>query len=491
MNAQSLMRSRLSRYIFAALYAVSSVAFLLPLLIASTLAQTSAPNIVVFLTDDQTLADQSVMVKTKAMLANQGTTFSSFLATHGLCAPSRATLLTGQYPHNHRVLTNEPPYGGYTRLDHTNTLPLWLQAKGYYTAHIGKYLNGLGIDPGTTWQTRPPGWHNWQALVEGEHVMYNWTMNDNGTRYVAGSSEADYQTDALAARALALIQSRRGKPEPFFLLIAPATPHKETDSPALELNETIRSPVRYFNTFATLPLPKPPSYNEANVRDKPSFIRRLERITPSVESQITKRFRNRREALLAVDDLVQKVVKAVDAAGMLRNTVFVYTSDNGYHFGEHRIDDNKNEVYEESLRVPLIIRGGGFPANATATQLAGMHDLTATLVALANATPRHVMDGRDLKPLALDPATGAGRSLLINAFHRSNYTYAVRTDSGYLYAEHMGSAETELYDLNADPYQLRSQHNNSSYNAIKRRLANLLSTLAPGQAARRRLLKGE
>ncbi len=462
---------------------------------ASTLAQTSEPNIVtlmddqqnlsgrslpnivVFLADDQTLADQTIMVKTKAILADRGTTFSTFFATHGLCAPSRATLLTGQYPHNHHVFTNDPPYGGYTALDHTNTLPVWLQAMGYYTAHIGKYLNGLGTDPGTAWETRPPGWHNWQALVDGEHVMYNWTMNDNGTRYVAGSSEADYQTDALAARAVALIQSRQRSPEPLFLLIAPASPHTEGDSPTSALKETIRPPVRYVNTFATLPLPKPPSYNEANVSDKPSFISRLKRITSSAERRITKRFRDRREALLAIDDLVEKVVNAVDAAGMLENTVFVYTSDNGYHFGEHRIDDNKNEVYEESLRVPLIISGGGFPVNATATQLVGMHDLTATLAALAGATPRRVADGRDLKPLALDPAIGVGRSLLINAFHGSNYAYAVRTDSGYLYAEHTGSAETELYDLNANPYQLKSQHNNSSYNAIRRQLVDLLSTL--------------
>ena len=204
----------------------------------------------------------------------------------------------------------------------------------------------------------------------------------------------------------------------------------------------------------------------------------LTKITSSVEMQITKRFRDRREALLAIDDLVEKVVKAVDAAGMLDNTVFVYTSDNGYHFGEHRIDDNKNQVYEESLRVPLIIRGGGFPANATATQLVGMHDLTATLTALAEATPRRVMDGRDLKPLALDPAMGTGRSLLINASHGSRIMpKPFRTDSGYLYAEHTGSGETELYDLNADPYQLRSKHRNSSYNAIKRQLAGLLSTL--------------
>ena len=136
-------------------------------------ARAALPNIVVFLTDDQTLADQSVMAKTKALLADQGTTFSTFFATHGLCAPSRATFLTGQYPHNHHVFTNDPPDGGYTALDHTNTLPVWLQTMGYYTAHIGKYLNGLGRDPNTTWETRPPGWNNWQALVHSgiRHVQ--------------------------------------------------------------------------------------------------------------------------------------------------------------------------------------------------------------------------------------------------------------------------------------------------------------------------------
>ena len=433
-------------------------------------ARAALPNIIVFLTDDQTLADHSVMAKTKALLADQGTTFSRCFATHGLCAPSRATFLTGQYPHNHNVLDNNR---AYERLDHRDTLPVWLQARGYHTAYIGKYLNGLGTDVAT----RPPGWNNWQALLEGgTYVMYEWTLNDNGTKYVAGSSEADYQTDAFAVRAAALIQSRQGQSEPLFLVVAPASPHREFDG-ARALRETIRPPARYVNAFATLPLPKPPSYNEANVRDKPSFISRLPKITSSQERTISARFRDRREALLAIDDLVQKVVNAVEAAGMLDDTVFVYISDNGHHFGEHRIPGNKNEVYEESLRVPLVIRGGGFPAGATATQLVGMHDLTATLTALAEATPGRVMDGRDLKPLALDPAKGIGRSLLINAAHDSNYAEAVRTDSGYLYAEHTGSGETELYDLNADPYQLTSRHRNSSYNGIKRQLADLLSTL--------------
>jgi N-acetylglucosamine-6-sulfatase len=434
-------------------------------------ARAALPNIVVFLTDDQTLADYSVMAKTNALLADQGTTFSRCFATHGLCAPARATFLTGQYPHNHNVLDNDR---AYARLDHTDTLPVWLQARGYHTAYIGKYLNGLGTDV----QTRPPGWDNWQALLEGgTYVMYKWTINDNGTKYVAGSSEADYQTDAFAARAAALIQSRQGKPEPLFLVVAPASPHKENDATLALRQETIRPPARYISAFATLPFPKPPSYNETNVRDKPSFIRSLPRISSTAERTISSRFRNRREALLAIDDLVEKVVNAVEATGMLDNTVFIYTSDNGYHFGEHRISDNKNQVYEESLRVPLVIRGGGFPPHATATQLVGMHDLTATLTALAEATPGRILDGRDLKPLALDPAKGTGRSLLINASHGSNYAEAVRTDSGYLYAEHTGGAETELYDLNADPYQLTSRHRNSSYNAIKRQLADLLSTL--------------
>lgn len=453
---------------------------------ASSVA-TARPNIVVIISDDQTLADQAVMNKTNALLGSEGTTFQRFYTQHGLCCPSRATFLTGQYPHNHGVLFNQPP-GGYTALDHSNTLPVWLQDAGYYTVYIGKYLNGLGTGKGMTWETRPPGWDNWQALIQA-YRMYEWTMNDNGTFFEAGTSAENYQTDAIADRAEAVILSRGGNPQPFFLVISPATPHKEVFldeyPPSYEQGDfdetTIRPAPRHVGAYADLPLPKPPSYNEADVSDKPRYVARRRLITSEVETEITKRFRDRREALLSMDDLVEKVFNVLDSIGQLDNTVIIYWSDNGYEFGEHRIPDNKNEIFEESLRVPLLIRGGGFPAGAAPQQLVANIDLAPTIVALSGATSGRVMDGRELLPLALDPTLGVGRSLLINAYHgkRSgfvNYANGIRTDDGWLWVDH-SRGQDELYDLNNDPYELESQHGNPAYEAIKRQLQNNLLML--------------
>jgi N-acetylglucosamine-6-sulfatase len=439
--------------------------------IAPSAGAASRPNIVVVIADDQTLEDQVVMEKTNALLGSKGTTFQRFYAQHGLCCPSRATFLTGQYPHNHGVLYNKPP-GGYTALDHSETLSVWLQRAGYYTAYIGKYLNGLGRE--APWDERPPGWDNWQALIEA-YLMYDWTMNDNGTLIEAGSAPADYQTDAIATRAEAVIRSREGDPQPFFLVVSPATPHKESrlKGPG---KETIRPASRHAGTFADVPLPKPPSYNERDVSDKPRFIHKLPLITQEVEAEITKRFRDRREALLSLDDLVEKMVTTLEQTGQLENTVIIYWSDNGYEFGEHRIPDNKNEIFEESLRVPLIIRGGAFPAGGAAEQLVANIDLAPTIVALAGATSGRVMDGRDLLPLVGNPDLGVDRSLLINAYHGKNYANGIRTDTGLLWVEH-SRGKPELYDLNNDPYELQSQHGNRAYDGVKSQLQDQLEVL--------------
>ncbi|HKH19787.1 MAG TPA: sulfatase-like hydrolase/transferase, partial [Gammaproteobacteria bacterium] len=144
-------------------------------------AQTATrPNVVVIMTDNQTLEEMRVLTKTRRLIGDQGTTFRNYYVSLPLCCPSRATFITGQYPHNHTVFTNVPPNGGYTKLNHNNTLPLWLQDAGYFTSHIGKYLNGYGRDTAPT--LVPPGWTDWQGLVDpSTYKFYNYTINDNGT----------------------------------------------------------------------------------------------------------------------------------------------------------------------------------------------------------------------------------------------------------------------------------------------------------------------
>jgi uncharacterized repeat protein (TIGR01451 family) len=439
----------------------------------------SRPNVVVIMTDDQDLESLRVMTKTLALIGAEGTTFSNFFASFPLCCPSRSTFITGQYSHNHGVESNKPPEGGYGKLDDSNTLPVWLQGAGYYTAHIGKWLNGYGVvNPDPT--EVPSGWSDWQGLVDpSTYQMYGYTINDNGTLVTYGDTESDYQTDVLADRAVAVINERAGQAEPFFLSIGTLAPHGES---ALPGEPAPRSAPRHQGIYANEPLPKPPSFNEQDVSDKPSVVRNLPLFTPEIEQKITDFYRARIESLLAVDDLVERVVSALQSTGQLDNTVIFFTSDNGHLRGQHRIGFGKIWVYEESVRVPLLVRGGGFPAGVTANQFVANIDLAPTIVELTVATPGLVMDGRSLLPLALNPEVGRDRHLLLETgpvVIKSvgvNVRYkAVRTER-YLWVEH-GSGARELYDLENDPFQLTSRHTSSAYQSVKAQLQSSLGEL--------------
>ena len=433
-------------------------------LIAPAAAATQ-PNIVVIMTDDQAVESLRVMPKTRALIGDKGTTFSNSFVSFPLCCPSRATLLTGQYPHNHGVLDNAPPNGGYSKLNHANTLPVWLQQAGYYTSHIGKYLNGYGLEnPNEV----PPGWSHWQGLVHPS-AMYNYTINDNGMLTTYGEAEEDYQTDVLADRAEATIDEGALN-QPFFLSIAPLAPHGERSRSGL------RAAPRHVGAFSSEPLPQPPSFNESDVSDKPAAIRNLSLLTASDVAGITQRYRDRLASLLAVDDLVERVVNRLESTGILGDTVLIFTCDNGFFHGEHRIPKGKQRVYEEAVRVPLLIRGGGFPPGKTANQYAANIDLAPTIVDLAGASAGRVMDGRSLLPLARDSSIAPNRDILVETL-----TYQAVRNSSFLYVEH-GTGEQELYDMrsgtpNYDPYQLQSRHAEQSYSQIKGQLATQLNGL--------------
>jgi N-acetylglucosamine-6-sulfatase len=430
------------------------------------------PNVVVIMTDDMRLDDLRVLTKTKALIGS-GTTFSNSFVTAPLCCPSRASFLTGQYPHNNGVFSDDPPNGGYPALDHTNTLPVWLQAAGYYTSHIGKYLNGYGEDSPPT--EVPAGWSDWQGLVDpSTYAMYGYTLNDNGELITYGDADADYQTDVLADRAVQTI-TEAAQRQPFFLSIAPVPPHRTGiggPNPA----------PRHVGAFANAPLPRSPSFNEADVSDKPLFFRNLSLIPPEAVSDITDRNRDRLASLLAVDDLVERVVNALAASGALYNTVLIFTSDNGYFQGEHRLRHpaSKGWAYDQASHVPLLIRGGSFPSGVTADQFVANIDLAPTIVQLTGATAGLPMDGRSLSALALHPTLVTARDLLIEIILEAGTYKALRNES-FLYVEH-GTGEQELYDLrqgsaNYDPYQLESRHADTAYNPIKAQLATKLNQL--------------
>lgn len=425
----------------------------------------AAPNIVVILTDDQDSASMSVMPKTLDKLAAQGTSFTNYLISNPTCAPSRATLLTGQYAHNHGVLNNDPPYGGYDKLDASNTLPVWLQAAGYYTVHLGKYINGSAQN---NVATVPPGWSEFHGLST---KYYRYGLNHNGTLSTFGSAPEDYQTDVLASRAVAALRERALSTAPFFMQITPFAPHDEGTTGA-----PIPAP-RHAGLYADAAVPAPASYNESDVSDKPKPIRDLASMTATADTAIAKRYRARLETLQAVDDLVESVVNTLESEGLLSNTLVVFASDNGHFHGEHRITSGKYRLYQESVKVPLIIRGTGFPAGGTSAIPVSNVDLATTLVRLSGATPQRVLDGQSLRQLISSPQSAVGRVVLLENFNPTNGspTAAIQTER-YVYAV-WPTKEVELYDLAVDPFQLQSRHNDSSYNSIKTALDNKLKTL--------------
>jgi N-acetylglucosamine-6-sulfatase len=438
------------------------------------------PNVLVLMTDDQTLESMRVMRSVRDQIAARGTTFTRNFVSFSLCCPSRATFLTGQYAHNHGVLGNKPPLGGFGKLDTSNYLPLWLQRAGYRTIHLGKFLNGYGRDTPPT--DVPPGWDEWYASVDPSTYRYwGYTLNENGllSTYGIGRNPLFYSTDYYTQRAVDLIARTAPASQPFFLSVAFLAPHaggpREPDDPP-GISTPAVAP-RHRDRFAATPLPVPPSYNELDVSDKPAHIRALPLIGPVRAQKIRENYQQRLESLLAVDEGIARILGALRTAGELDDTLVIFTSDNGFFHGEHRVPNGKVLVYEPSIRVPLIMRGPGVPKGAKRGQLVTNADLAPTILDATGARPGKTQDGRSLFGLLRDPDREWGRDLLIEGggVPGKGAFDALRTYR-YLYAQYT-TGERELYDLERDPHELRSRHADAAYAPVRRGLARRLSAL--------------
>lgn len=459
------------------------------------------PNVVVIETDDQTSEEMRVMRNTLQLIGAQGTTFDNSFVSLSLCCPSRSTFLTGQYAHNHGVLTNSPPNGGFAKLDHTNTLAVWLEKAGYNTALVGKYLNGYGKKGQET--LIPPGWTEFHAGVNLSYL--NWTLNDNGTLVHYGSSPGDYQTDVLSAKAVDVINRRIPEAKPLFMWVTYHAPHaggpQEADDP--KGLGTVNVADKYKNHFATEPLPNMPSFNEADVSDKPIGIRNRPLLTQAKIAAIREAYQQQLESLLSVDDGVGAIVDALRAKGELANTLLVFTDDNGFFHGQHRVPSGKVLLYEPSIRVPLLMRGPGVPKGIHLKQIVANIDLAPTIVAIAKAKAGRVMDGRSLLPLFKHPSQQWGRDLLIErgpagekktgagqmgeigngdngnqgktAAPGDQRFAGIRTPR-YLYAEY-ANGEKELYDLAKDPDELSNLAFDPAYATIRAQFSARLAKL--------------
>jgi N-acetylglucosamine-6-sulfatase len=438
------------------------------------------PNIVVLMTDDQTLESMRVMTGVRQSLAAEGTTFDRAFVSNALCCPSRATLFTGQYSHNHGVLGNAPPDGGYARLDKREWLPVWLQRAGYRTIHIGKFLNQYGILNPTE---VPPGWSEWYASIDpSTYQFYGYTLNENGflNTYGLDHNPLFYSSDYYAERAVSVVQRMGETRTPFFLSVAFLAPHSggppDPDDP--QGLATASPAPRHVDRFAREPLPGDSSFNEVDVSDKPSFIQSLPPIGAQRAAAIDENYRQRLESLLAVDEGVVRIVDALRAEGELDETLIVFTSDNGFFHGEHRVPAGKVLVYEPSIRVPLIMRGPGVPAGARRRQLVTNADLAPTILDAAGAKPGRTQDGRSLFRLLEDRGLEWGRDLLIEGAPGVNQPAfdALRTYR-YVFVQH-ANGERELYDLERDPYQLTSLHADPAYAGVQAELSLRLGLLS-------------
>jgi len=418
------------------------------------------PNVVVIMTDDQDAKSVRVMRGVRRQLGGSGATFQNFFATFPVCCPSRATFLTGQYAHNHGVRGNTPPNGGVQAFNDSRTLPIALRRAGYRTGYVGRYLNGYDS------REVPPGWSDWRVGVgKGAFKMYDYNLNENGRFVRYGRKPADYQTDVYARKATRFISKSGSKP--FFLTFAPIAPHGD---PTRTRPPNPEPAPRDRGAFADEPLPSPPSFNELDVSDKPQFVRKQDRITAAERGKLERRHQDRLASLLAVDDAVKRIVAELRDAGELRDTLIIFTSDNGYLLGEHRLVA-KGNLYEESVGVPLIMRGPGIPRGVTRPQIAGNIDLAPTILDFTGVQPLRVMDGRSLLPLARRRGVAADRDILLENQHST----ALRTQR-YMYAEHPGG-ELELYDLRSDPFQLRSRHDDPALAGVRATLAQRLAEL--------------
>ena len=420
-------------------------------------ALTAKPNMVFILTDDMRKDDLRYMPKTRSVLQEKGMTFQNAFVSNALCCPARATIMRGQYAHNTGVWTNVnvggPDAGGqaYRNKGHEqDNVATRLDAAGYRTALIGKYLNGMKD------KTRvPPGWDRWFATWGG---YFRYDANDQGTVRHFGADERDYQTDVLRRETNDFIGASVAAGKPFFAYVALKAPHGPATPAPRDQHE-----------YDNLKAPRLPSFNEQDVSDKPPWIQQLPRLSDSTKAQIDYQAERRAESLQAVDDLVAGVVGKLKDRGVMGNTYVFFTSDNGWHRGEHRIPSKKARPYEEDVRMPLLVRGPGVAAGHQARKLALNTDYLPTFTDLAcpSSNPcntqnwSYVPDGRSLAPVLKGNATPWRSAVLLEAHHTpeggATPAYSgIRTSGGTKYVEYAGGKK-ELYYLGRDPYELSNK----------------------------------
>jgi N-acetylglucosamine-6-sulfatase len=504
------------------------------------------PNFVVIQTDDSTLEQLyasytpsaggptiRAMPNTLDLIGKKGATFNRYYVSYSLCAPSRASLLTGRYAHNDEDRGNVEPNGGYTGFraspgwDHN--LATWLQGAGYRTIHIGKFLNGYGEAPYSSPAEVPPGWSSWHSVInsDSDHYYYGYELSDNGVlegpfgnsgswetreygeRDPAGCPYApvnggpcNYETDKFDEIAVQQLQATQPG-EPFYLQLDETAPHGDFRRPAGP-----EPPTRYYNLFDGAPLPddRGEGFNEGNVNDKPRFIREAPYLSAEEIHTYRVYYDKALAALRGVDDGVKEIVDELGALHELRDTYIIFTSDNGFFYGQHRMVGGKFLAYEPSTHLPFLIRGPGIKPGTESNELAANIDIAPTILELAHAKADRSLDGRSLFPFAADPSLQNNRPVLFESYVETNDVDEdgglaqsdVKADTdaqSITHTDHRGAVahasivappknyygmvlgpykyiewpdgEKELYDLEKDPYELDNRVRDPNYFPVR------------------------
>ena len=418
------------------------------------------PSFVVIQTDDQTLdslyaafsafpgaAMTRAMPNTLDLIAGRGMTFNRYYVSYPLCCPSRVSLLTGRYAHNTGVKGNVQPNGGYYgfsfRSAYSHNLATWLQGAGYRTIHIGKFLNGYGDEPYDNGTTVPPGWSAWHTVLKADtnHYFYGYTLNNNGQLSEPYGESGSWETreygqrdpvgcpfEPVEARPclyatdvfdwMAREEMLATPPEqPFYLQLDYTAPHGDFRRPAGP-----EPAIRHYDWFrgARLPHDRAEGFDEGNVSDKPSFIREAEHLTPTEKRAYKVYYEKQLESLRSIDDGVKEVIDTLGQLHRLRSTYVLFTSDNGFFFGEHRLIGGKFLSYEPATHLPFLIRGPGIEPGSSTGELTANIDIAPTILDLAGVEPDKSVDGRSLVPFLRDPDLRSRRPILFESFVQTN-----------------------------------------------------------------------
>jgi arylsulfatase A-like enzyme len=449
---------------------------------------TGKPNVLFVLTDDMRLDDMQYLPQVQSLVGNQGMSFDSYFDNVTLCCPARTSILRGQYSHNTGVLTNSGTNGGFETAHALNvedsTIATTMQDAGYTTGLFGKYLNGY---PNTVSPSYiPPGWDIWSSSSKGNaYDEFNYTLNQNGDQVKYGNSPSDYGTDVYSRQATDFIDRAKAQGKPFFAYLPVYAPHQ----PATPAPQDA-------NAFPGLGAVRDAAYNEADVSDKPAYIRNRGLLGAAEEARMDDLARKRAQSLQAVDRDVAALIGHLKQINEFDNTYIIFTSDNGFHLGQHRLPAGKETAYETDIHLPLLISGPGVAAGSHVQALAGNIDLAPTIAALGGATMTDDPDGRSLVPFLQghppaasdwrqeyllehwltstapqdrsgageleppdldqsDPAVPPSGSVRVGPTGTVIPEFQGLRVAGWTYVEY-STGERELYDVNKDPQELNN-----------------------------------